>query len=136
MQYALKIDTPKVKKDPRLATVRNEAEVSHTLTTRMPTSLLAPVTKTVPSAVTTRILEIDPHLFSHEQKLKRLQSCDGVPRLVEGGLGKHHGRSYVVMELFADNLAVFQQKTLLDAAAIRSIGLQHLSASLIMPPAP
>ena len=28
MQYALKIDTQQVKKDPRLATVRNEAEVS------------------------------------------------------------------------------------------------------------
>ena len=64
------------------------------------------------------------------QKLKRLQSCDGVPRLVEGGIGKHHGRSYVVMELFAeDNLAVFQQKALLDAAAIRSIGQLHLTAS-------
>ena len=28
MQYALKIDTQRVKKDPRLATVRNETEVS------------------------------------------------------------------------------------------------------------
>lgn len=28
MQYALKIDTQQVKKDPRLATVRNEAEVT------------------------------------------------------------------------------------------------------------
>lgn len=70
------------------------------------------------------------------QKLKRLQSCDGVPHLVEGGIGKHHGRSYVVMELFAeDNLAVFQQKALLDAAAIRSIGQQHLMASLHLSPA-
>ena len=52
-----------------------------------------------------------------------------MPRLVEGGIGKHHGRSYVVMELFAeDNLAVFQQKALLDAAAIRSIGQLHLTA--------
>ena len=62
----------------------------------------------------------------HAQKLKRLQSCEGVPQLVEGGLGKHQGRSYVVMELFADeNLAVFQQKAALDVAAIKSIGTHH-----------
>ena len=62
----------------------------------------------------------------HAQKLKRLQSCEGVPQLVEGGVGKHQGRSYVVMELFADeNLAVFQQKAALDVAAIKSIGAQH-----------
>lgn len=61
------------------------------------------------------------------QKLKRLQSCDGVPRLVEGGGGRHHGRSYVVMELFAeDNLAVYQQKALLDVTVIMSIGASSL----------
>ena len=43
---------------------------------------------------------------------------------MEGGVGKHHGRSYVVMELFSeDNLAVFQQKAMLSIAAIRSIGV-------------
>ena len=62
----------------------------------------------------------------HAQKLKRLQGCEGVPGLVEGGLGKHQGRSYVVMELFADdNLAVYQQKAALGIAEITSIGSQH-----------
>ena len=51
MQYALKIDTPKVKKDPRLATVRNEAEVCHSLTMHMPTPLLALTTRDIPSTV-------------------------------------------------------------------------------------
>lgn len=56
MQYALKVDTPKVKKDPRLATVRNEAEVRHTLTLHMPTPLLALTTKDIPSTVPSTML--------------------------------------------------------------------------------
>ena len=46
-------------------------------------------------------------------------------------MGKHHGRSYVVMELFSeDNLAVFQQKAMLSIAAIRSIGVSALTFTI------